>query len=72
MALFDVIEVEIAAPHRVRVLNAAKTEANAEAIVKMAVMRRGVEHYFFKTCPTGAYHDGDVLKVASQERCPGG
>lgn len=58
--LFDVIEVETAAPHRVRVLAANKTEENAEAIVRMAVMRRGVEHHFFTAAPPGKYKDGDV------------
>lgn len=58
--LLDVIEVEIAKPHRVRVIASNKTEANAEAIVNMAIMRRGVEAHFFTTCPTGKYQDGDV------------
>lgn len=45
--LFDVIEIEHAIPNRIRVIDTDKTEENAEAIVKMAVMRRGVEHSFF-------------------------
>jgi hypothetical protein len=62
MSLLDVIEVEIAAPHRVRIIGVGKTEKNAEAIVQMAVMRRGVENHFFTTCHTGQYCDGDVLE----------
>jgi hypothetical protein len=60
----DVIEVEIAAPHRVRVIATGKSERNAEAIVDMAVMRRGVDHHFFKTAPAGKYRDGDILPNA--------
>ena len=38
MSMFDVVEVEIAAPHRVRLMAVNKTEQNAEAIVKMAAL----------------------------------
>lgn len=62
MALFDVIEVEIAAPHRVRVLATGKSERNAEAVINMAVARRGVEEHFFQEMPAGMYRDGDHLK----------
>lgn len=58
--LFDVIEVEIAKPHRVRVIARDKSELNAEAIVNMAVIRRGVEDHFFKAVPAGKYKDGDA------------
>jgi len=58
----DVIEVEIAAPHKVRVMATRKSKANADAFVNMAVMRRGVEHHFFKAVPSGVYNNGDCLK----------
>lgn len=50
--LFDVVAVNLttgAARH----LDTGKTERNAEAIVSMAVMRRGVDEEFFKTVPAG-------------------
>lgn len=59
--LVDVIEVEIAPPHSVRLIARGKTPLNADAVVEMAVMRRGVEHHFFTTAPAGRYKDGDVM-----------
>ncbi len=53
--LFDVIEVEIASPENVRVIAEGKTEGNADAIVKMAVIRRGVENHFFMAVPAGQH-----------------
>ena len=47
-ALFDVVAVNIKTGAE-RVIASGKTEQNAEAIVKIAVMRRGVEEEFFKT-----------------------
>ena len=61
MHKFDVVETAIKKPHEVRVIATDKTEKNAEAIVNIAVMRRGVETSFFKTCPAGQYSDGDPL-----------
>lgn len=58
----DVVEVEIAAPHRVRVMARNKAERDADAIVSMAVARRGVETHFFKTAPVGRYKDGDTVR----------
>jgi hypothetical protein len=58
--MLDVIEVQIKAPHTVRIIDRNKTERNAEAIIEMAVMRRGVEHSFFTTAPAGKYQDGDI------------
>jgi hypothetical protein len=49
--LFDVFEVEIATPNRERKIAAAQSEKNAEAIIKMAVMRRGVDTHFFTKRP---------------------
>lgn len=58
----DVIEVEIAAPHRVRLMATDKTEADAEAVIKFSVMRRGVETHCYKTAPCGHYKDGDTVR----------
>lgn len=57
--MFDVIEVQIKAPHEIRVLERNKSKSNAEAIVDMAVCRRGVEEAFFSVVPAGKYKDGD-------------
>jgi len=65
MPLLDVIEVEFKPPHKVRVIDTKKTEKNAEAIVEMAVMRRGVEHSFFTTVPAGKFKDGDCMPQSS-------
>ena len=48
--LFDVIAVNIKTREEC-VLARDKTERNAEAIVTMAVVRRGVEEEFFTTRP---------------------
>jgi hypothetical protein len=50
--LFDVLAVNIETG-KARVLAAGKTEAKADAIVSMAVLRRGVEDEFFKAVPHG-------------------
>lgn len=49
--LYDVIEVSFDDPDDVRVIAEGKTLENAEAIVGMAVMRRGVETSYFTTRP---------------------
>jgi hypothetical protein len=50
--LWDVVAVGInSGAHRV--IAAGKTEEDADAIVKLAVMRRGVEEEFFKAVPHG-------------------
>lgn len=55
----DVIEVQIKAPHAIRIIDRNRDERNAEAVVNMAIMRRGVEDHFFTTVPAGKYRDGD-------------
>lgn len=50
--LFDVVAVNIKTGAE-RHLDTGKTERNADAIVSMAVMRRGVDEEFFKTVPAG-------------------
>lgn len=50
--LFDVIAVNIETG-ATRTIAERKREANAEAIINMAVMRRGVLEEFFKAVPHG-------------------
>ena len=50
--MFDVIAVNIKTGEK-RIIDRNKSEKNAEAIVSMAVMRRGVEEEFFKAIPAG-------------------
>lgn len=50
--LFDVIEVSDSDPNDVRLIAERKTERDAEAIIGMAVLRRGVEHSYFTTRPS--------------------
>ena len=59
--MFDVIEVNIAT-RKIRLMtDTPKNAANAEAIERMALMRRGDGSNFFDTVPTGQYADGDTL-----------
>lgn len=48
--LFDVVAVSLATG-ATRVIAERKTERNAEAIINMAVARRGVEEEFYKAVP---------------------
>lgn len=50
--LFDVVAVDIATGYSRR-LAEAKTRENAEAILTMAVYRRGVEREFYNIVPHG-------------------
>jgi hypothetical protein len=49
--LFDVIEVSDSDPNDVRLIAEAKDERTAEAIIGMAVLRRGVKDSYFTTRP---------------------
>jgi hypothetical protein len=49
--LMNVVEVRIQPPHERRVIAEAKSPDEAEAIIKMAVARRGVEDHFFVAEP---------------------
>lgn len=55
---FDVIAVGIAS-HVVRLLATDKKKSQAEAVIDMAVRRRGVDTEFYTMAPLGAYRDGD-------------
>lgn len=59
MKLYDVVAVNIKTT-KVRLMAENKTERNAEAIVNMAIMRRGVEEEFFTEVPGGKYKEGDL------------
>ncbi len=50
---FDVIATNITTGAR-RILERNKNESNAEAIVRMAVMRRGVDSEFYSVVPAGS------------------
>ncbi len=50
METFDVIAINQES-HEERTLASDKTRTNADAIIKMAVYRRGVEVEFFKKVP---------------------
>ena len=58
--MFDVVEIEISPPHAQRVMAENLTEEAAEAFVKMAVIRRGVERHFYKAIPHRAPTSSDV------------
>jgi hypothetical protein len=58
MAKFDVFEVDIDSGV-MRVMGKDKDARNAEAIERMAIMRRGNDDNFFVTCPAGKFSEGD-------------
>lgn len=57
-SLYDVVAVDFKSS-KVRIPSTSRDEANAEAVVAMAVMRRGVEVEFFGAVPAGMYKDGE-------------
>ena len=57
--MYDVVVVKVAAPHRVRLMAEGLSERNAEAVVRMAVARLGVEEEFYSYVPAGELKDGD-------------
>jgi hypothetical protein len=44
---------------KVRILDSGKTIQDAQAIVNMAVLRRGVQNEFFAVVATGSYVEGE-------------
>lgn len=58
MHTFDVLAVNLTT-RKVRLMAQDKNERDAEAIVEMAVIRRGVEEEFYTTVPAGKYAEGD-------------
>lgn len=61
--LYDVVAVSLD-DSRVILVEMDKTLPNAEAIVKMAVMRQGCEDRFFVEVPAGKYQEGDKYESA--------
>ena len=61
--LFDVWAVNIESGV-MRLMAASKDGANAAAIVKMAVMRRGVDEEIFVEAPAGEFSEGDIWESA--------
>jgi hypothetical protein len=55
--LYDVLAVNIE-NDTVRFMAQSKTLPNAEAIVKMAVMRRGCDEELYVEVPAGEYQEG--------------
>lgn len=69
--LWDAIAINIETG-KVRLFGERKTFQNAEAISKIAVMRRGVETEFYAEVHTGTYKEGDeYIAGKNQERTPG-
>ena len=58
--LYDVVAVDIQTSKVAALFGERETLANAEAIVKMAVFRRGVEEQFYAEVPTGKFKEGDT------------
>jgi hypothetical protein len=56
--LYDVVAVRID-DNSVRLLAEGKTKPNAEAIVNMAIARRGLDTEFYSDVPAGTYRAGD-------------
>lgn len=60
--LYDVIEVNMAKPHKVEVIDTLKSAKKAHAIVKaMAAAHQGKPH-FFKAVAAGEYRDGQPFR----------
>lgn len=63
---YDVVAVNISTG-KVRVMATGKDKPNAEACVKFAVMRRGVEEEFFSEVTAGRYQEGDQWRGRGDE-----
>ena len=57
--LFDSLAINIKTGKVDFVMDKDMTEENAEATVKMAVYRRGVNEHFFSIAPAGDFKEGD-------------
>jgi hypothetical protein len=58
--LYDVVAVDISTGKVAALFGEGKTLRNAEAIVNMAVMRRGVEEQFYAEVLAGQFKVGDA------------
>ena len=61
---FDVAAVDIATLKVNRILAEGKTEANASAVVRFAVLRRGVDTETYHLVRAGTYHEGEDWRGA--------
>lgn len=61
--LYDVWAVNIESG-KMRIMAANKDARNADAIVKMAVMRRGVDEEIFVESEAGKFKEGDIWEAA--------
>jgi hypothetical protein len=61
---FDVIAVSMA-NHRVRIFARNEDLRSADAIIEMAVARRGVDEEFYVTARPGLYNEGDEWNEAA-------
>ena len=57
--LYDIVAINTST-WKVRILDRGKTMPNAEAIVNMAVMRRGGGDEIFSETRAGSYKDGEI------------
>lgn len=57
--LYDIVAVNIDTSEVESLFGERKTLKNAEAIVSMAVMRRGLDEQFYAQVPTGRFKVGD-------------
>lgn len=60
--LYDVIEVDIESRTVLLMTDEPKDARNADAVMRMALMRRGNADNYFDIVPAGTYADGDTLK----------
>jgi hypothetical protein len=63
IGLWDVIAIDIKTGKH-RMLEPAKTYENAEAVMNMAIMRRGVETEFYKLRPHRLATKSQIIKVS--------
>jgi hypothetical protein len=61
--VFEVVEVDIDTKAVTMMTDRPKDEKNAEAVMKMAIMRRSSDFNFFAVVPAGKYQDGDVYSA---------
>ena len=61
MTLYDVVAVNLKT-NKVRIFGQNKSERNADAIINMAIMRRGVDEEFYTTAKPGQYKEGDCYQ----------
>ncbi len=67
--MYDVLAIGLRT-REVRVLERNLSLLNAEAVVALAIMRRGVEEEFYATATSGLYEDGDIWFGAARALIP--